>query len=37
MIYANPSDERCIACGALQGLPHAGGCSLAKYTIRRVA
>jgi len=35
MTYIPQSEPRCVACGALQGLPHAGGCSLAKYVIGR--
>jgi hypothetical protein len=31
-IYGAP---RCVACGHLQGEPHANGCSLAHLTIRR--
>jgi hypothetical protein len=36
MTYIHQSAPRCVACGQLEGLPHAAGCSLAKYTIRRV-
>lgn len=37
MTYIHNSEPRCTACGQLQGLPHAGGCKFAKYTIRRVS
>jgi hypothetical protein len=32
---AGQSAPRCIACGRLQGEPHAGGCRVARFTIRR--
>jgi len=36
MTYIHQSETRCTACGALPGLPHAGGCST-KLNIRRAA
>lgn len=32
---AAQSLPRCISCGRLQGEPHAGGCWVARFTIRR--
>lgn len=35
MTYVHNTVPRCVACGRLQGDPHAGGCAFARFTIRR--